>query len=463
MKKKIVVLMVMFVVGVCYSAYSQDTQLPEFARNALSEISNENYNAFHARFDKNMKAAMSEEKLQETWKAILMQAGVFKSQLKLVHKKTGVYDVFIITCQFEKTVLDVQLVFNEQPQISGLFFKPATDTTQNRPQNPKKPYPYHEEEVTYKSVEYGIKLAGTLTFPESGGPFPAVVLISGSGAQNRDEEIMGHKPFLVLADYLTRQGIAVLRYDDRGVGGSSIGPLNATTENFAQDVLGGVSYLKSRKEIDPEQVGLIGHSEGGIIAPMVAAGSPDIAFIVMMAGTGVIGEEILKLQAELMMRVNGTSEGLIKENARAQKVMFDIIKSTTDIETAKEKVREALSDMNPMIRNAAQAQIGSTMSPWMRYFITYDPQTALQKIKCPVLALNGEKDLQVSPGQNLPEIEKALIAGKNRDFKTIELPGLNHLFQTCKTGSVSEYAQIEETVSPNVLELIASWILEHVG
>ncbi len=243
---------------------------------------------------------------------------------------------------------------------------------------------------------------------------------------------------------------------------STVGTLNDTSENFAHDVMGGVSYLKSRKEINPEQIGLIGHSEGGVIAPMIAAGSSDIAFIVMMAGTGVNGEEILKLQGELIMRANGASEELIKENTKAQKVMFDIIKSTTDIEVAKEKVRKALSRMNPMIRDAAYAQIGSAMSPWMRYFITFEPKTALEKVKCPVLALNGEKDLQVSPRQNLPEIEKALISGKNKDYKTIELPGLNHLFQTCKTGSVTEYAQIEETISPNVLELIASWILAHV-
>ena len=333
----------------------------------------------------------------------------------------------------------------------------------NRPQNPVKPYPYHEEELTYKSMEPGITLAGTLTIPENGGPFPAVVLISGSGAQNRNEELMGHKPFLVLADYLTRHGIAVLRFDDRGIGGSSTATSKETSENFARDVMGGVSYLKSRKEINPAQIGLIGHSEGGIIAPMVAAKSPDVAFIVMMAGTGVTGEEILKLQAELIMRANGTPEEIIKENARAQKVMLDIIKSTTDKEAAKEKVREELSDLNPMIRDVAQAQMDSTMTPWMRYFLTYDPKTALEKVKCPVLAINGEKDLQVAPGQNLPEIEKALKAGENKDFKTIELSGLNHLFQKCKTGSVAEYGQIEETISPTVLELISSWILERVS
>jgi pimeloyl-ACP methyl ester carboxylesterase len=461
MYKKMIVLFIFVIMGTCSLAYSQESQVPDYVKSAMTEIASENYPAFYSRFDEQMKAAMSEEKLQETWKSIITQAGSFKSQLSSVHQKSGEYDVYITTCQFERVALDVQLVFNQKQQISGLFFKPAAST--NRPQEPKKPYPYHEEEVTYKSMEPGITLAGTLTVPKSGGPFPAVVLISGSDAQNRDEELMGHKPFLVLADYLTRRGIAVLRFDDRGVGGSSGDFSSATSENFAQDVMGGVSYLKSRKKINHTQIGLIGHSEGGVIAPMVASISSDIAFIVMMAGTGVNGEEILKLQAELLIRANGTSEELIKENTKVQEMMFDIIKTTTDKEAAKKKAREALSDIKPIIKDVALAQMDSAMTPWMRYFISYEPKTVLEKVKCPVLAINGEKDLQVSPQQNLPEIEKALKAAKNKDFKTIELPGLNHLFQTCKTGSVTEYAQIEETISPTVLELISSWILERVS
>ncbi len=333
----------------------------------------------------------------------------------------------------------------------------------NRMQNPQKPYPYHEEEVKYNSMEPGISLAGTLTLPESGSPFPAVVLISGSGPQNRDEELLGHKPFLVLADYLTRRGIAVLRFDDRGVGGSSKATSKETSENFARDVLGGVSYLKTRKEINHDQIGLIGHSEGGLIAPMVAAGSPDISFIVMIAGTGVNGEEILNLQSELMMRAGGVPEEMIKENVRTQKMMIDILKSTTDKEAAKEKIKAALSNLGEDEMKQVQARLDSFITPWMRYFVTFDPKTALEKVRCPVLAIIGEMDLQVPPDQNLPEIKKALTAGSNKDFKTIELPGLNHLFQNCKTGSVAEYAQIEETISPKVLELISSWVLEHAS
>lgn len=466
MKKMMVALLLTAVFWGCSGATptrdANDASLSALAGEAFSELLSGDYAAFHARFDETMKAALPEDKLQETWKTILMQAGAFQSQVAIRQEKSGAYDVVFITCRFENVPLDVQLVFNAARQMSGLFFRPAATTGQKRPQDPIKPYPYREEEISYESKEPGIKLAGSLTLPDSGGPFPAVLLISGSGAQNRNEEIMGHKPFLVLADHLTRQGVAVLRVDDRGIGGSSRGPSDVTSLDFAQDVIGGVSFLKSHEEINPGQIGLIGHSEGGIIAPMVAARSPDVAFIVLMAGTGVRGEDVLTRQAELLMRANGASEELIQANIKSQKILFDIMKSTPDNEEAEKQAREALSKINPVIRDAAYAQMKSALSAWMRFFITYDPQTALEKVQCPVLALNGEKDLQVSARQNLPEIEKALHAGGNKDFKAVELPGLNHLFQACKTGSVAEYAQIEETLSPVALELISGWILEHV-
>ena len=441
-------------------AYPQDAKLSELAKAAVTELAEGKYPEFSGRFDDTMKIALPESKLQEIWKAVLTQAGAFKSQGSIRQEKSGPYDMAFVTCQFEKAVLEIRLVFNAQRQISGLFFSPGSSTT-SRPQDPKAPFPYRQEEVTYPSKEPGIKLAGTLTFPASGGPFPAALLITGSGAQNRNEEIMGHKPFLVLADSLTRRGIAVLRVDDRGVGGSSAGPPTATSLSFAQDVLAGESYLKSRPEINPNRIGLIGHSEGGIIAPMVAAQSPDVAFIVLMAGTGVKGEEVLTEQGKLVMRANGASEELIQENSKVQKMLFDVIKSTSDSEAAEKQTRESLATVNPIIRDAALAQLKMALSPWMRYFVTYDPQPALEKVKCPVLAINGEKDLQVPPGQNLPAIEKALRAGGNKDFKTIELPGLNHLFQTCKTGSIAEYSQIDETISPVALDLISSWIQDH--
>ncbi len=343
-----------------------------------------------------------------------------------------------------------------------------------RPQEPKKPYPYEEEEVTYENKRDGIKLAGTLTLPREKGPFPAVVLISGSGPQDRNETVFSHKPFLVLADYLTNRNIAVLRVDDRGVGGSTGNISQATTAEFARDVLAGIEYLKSRPEVDPGQIGLIGHSEGGIIAPAVAVQSTDVSFIVMMAGTGLIGEEILYLQSTLIGKAMGQSDQEIEKNKTIQKRIFSVVKQQKDDEKAEEEIRkifeEALAEMSEKEKKEMgdleiyiKGQIKSVLSPWFRHFLTYDPKPSLSNVKCPVLAIIGEKDLQVPPKQNLPAIEEALKAGGNKNYTVKELPGLNHLFQTAKTGAVSEYMKIEETISPDALKIIGDWILKQAG
>lgn len=343
-----------------------------------------------------------------------------------------------------------------------------------RPQEPQKPFPYQEEEVTYNNSQAGIKLAGTLTLPKAGASFPAVVLISGSGPQNRDEALLGHKPFLVLADYLTRQGIAVLRFDDRGIGKSTGEFAKATSADFATDVLAGVEYLQTRQEINPKQIGLIGHSEGGLIAPMVAAQSPAVAFIVLMAGPGISGAEILYLQSALIARAGGADETAIAKNLDLQKKMFGVIKTEQDNVAAEKKLhpiwtqallkltdkeKEALNFTGANSDSLFQAQIKQLLSPWFRYFLFYDPQLALRKVKCPVLALNGEKDLQVPPKENLTAIAQALKAGGNQKFVTKELASLNHLFQTATTGAPVEYSKIEETISPNALQVMGEWIL----
>ena len=341
----------------------------------------------------------------------------------------------------------------------------------NRPQEPKKPYPYKEEEVTYKNKEAGITLAGTLTSPFEKGPFPAVLLITGSGAQDRDETSLNHKPFLVLADYLTRLGVAVLRVDDRGVGGSTGDFLQVTSEDFAGDVLTGVEYLKSRKEIDPRQIGLIGHSEGAIIAPMVAAQSPDVAFIVMMAGTGLTGEEILYLQSALILKVNGVSDELITKSRALQESIYTVLKKEKDDAVAAEELHEIIENAKLQLSEEEREKIlfGAfteapiKLIPWYRYFLTNNPKTALIKVKCPVLAINGEKDLQALPKESLQSIEEALIAGGNKDYTVKELPNLNHLFQTAQTGAPSEYSQIEETIAPEALDLMGKWILDRTG
>ena len=347
----------------------------------------------------------------------------------------------------------------------------ARPTTLNRPQEPKPPYPYDEEEVSYENKRDGVKLAGTLTLPRGKSSFPAVILITGSGAQNRNEEMLGHKPFLVLADYLTRQGIAALRVDDRGVGGSTGSVSNSTSENFGYDVLAGIEFLKSHKGVNPKQIGLIGHSEGGLIAPMVTAQSNDVAFIVMLAGPGLPGEEILHLQSELILKANGADAEAMARQRAAQEVIFTLLKQEKDNAVLEKKLREefdkriagATESEKGKAKQAAEAQIKQALSPWFRYFLTYDPRTALAKVKCPALALNGENDMQVPATENLREIEATLKAAGNKDVTIMRLPKLNHLFQTSKTGSPSEYGKIEETFAPFALNIIGDWILKHTA
>ncbi len=346
-----------------------------------------------------------------------------------------------------------------------------------RPQEPTKPYPYKEEEVTVENRAAGITLAGTLTEPDSGGPFPAVVLITGSGPENRDEEVFGHKPFLVLADYLTRQGIAVLRCDDRGVGKSGGDSKDATSADLATDALAEFEYLKTRKDIDPKRIGLIGHSEGGIIAPMVANEAPGVAFVVLMAGPGVPGDSLLMLQSQLVAKAEGAADSTLAKSAIAQRALLDLAKSNLDSAALAAKLKpllkQAMSHLSPAdsqkvssadtSSQAVEAQVKQVLTPWFHYFLNYDPRPALMKLRQPVLAINGGKDVQVAPKENLAAIEAALKAGGNRDFLVKELPGLNHLFQTANTGGVSEYKKIEETISPSALKVMGDWILAHVG
>ncbi len=296
-------------------------------------------------------------------------------------------------------------------------------------------------------------------------------MITGSGSQDRDETIFNHKPFLVIADFLTRRGIAVLRVDDRGVGKSTGSPAKATSKDFVGDVLSGVDYLKSRKEINHDQIGLIGHSEGGLIAPMAAVESPDVAFIVLMAGPGLTGEQILYKQSALIGKVDGKSDEEISQNLDLMKKLYHVVKDEKDSAVASVKLHkvfdnyyESLSDKEKKeIKNSGQnfdLQIKTIMSPWFRYFLTYNPVPVLEKVKCPVLAINGSKDLQVPPEEDLAAIKKALEEGGNKNFEVKELPGLNHLFQPAKTGSPLEYGKIEETISPEALKIMCDWILK---
>lgn len=346
-------------------------------------------------------------------------------------------------------------------------------TEVRRPQNPKPPFPYRTEEIAYgNTAAKGVKLAGTLSTPKGPGPFPAVLLITGSGPQDRNESLLGHSPFLVLADALTRRGIAVLRVDDRGVGKSTGDFATATSDDFAGDALAGVAYLKSRSEIDPKAIGLVGHSEGGLIAPMVATRSPDVAFIVLMAGTGLTGAEILEMQAGLISKAMGATEETAARQSEAIRKLAAIVVAEPDAEKSREAMKQAIekmiaalpeSERKAMEGGSADSQLKQFSSPWFRYFLGYDPRPTLRKVRCPVLAINGEKDLQVPPRENLAEIEKALKTGGNTAYEIHELPGLNHLFQESKTGAPSEYGSIEETINPAALKLMADWILKTSG
>jgi pimeloyl-ACP methyl ester carboxylesterase len=331
--------------------------------------------------------------------------------------------------------------------------KDLAEVQPRRPQMPSKPYPYKEEDVSYDNASAKVTLAATLTIPEGKGPFPAVLLITGSGPQDRDESLMGHKPFLVLADYLTRKGIAVLRADDRGVGKSTGTFATSTTADFATDAEAGVAYLASRTEVDKRRIGLIGHSEGGVIAPMVAARNPQVAFIVLLAGTGVPGDQLLIAQVSAIAAAAGAAPEQVAAAADKERELLEMVKAEPDNAALAERMAGKATEAQVSI------QIKAVTTPWFRYFLTYDPATALRKVSCPVLALNGEKDTQVPPQQNLPAIRKALSEGGDKHFETVMLPGLNHLFQTARTGALSEYGTIEETMSPVALEKIATWIL----
>lgn len=366
-------------------------------------------------------------------------------------------------------------VFNQGGQSfpMNLSREEIAKALSKRPQEPKRPFSYRSEDVIFENKQAEILLAGTLTMPEKEGTYPAVVLISGSGPQNRDEELMGHKPFLVLSDYLTNNGIAVLRFDDRGTAASTGNFGTATSVDFATDVASAVQYLQSRPEIDKSKIGLIGHSEGGIIAPMVAGNSDDIDFLVLLAGTGIRGDKLLLAQQALIGEASGMSPNQLAENELISKSVFEIILKDQGEEEMKGEVRNYMTQVFRNIdpgnvpsglteEEFVKAQVGQMTSPWMNYFIKYDPAPALEKVSCPVLAINGEKDLQVPPKENLEAIKAALTKGGNTNVTTMELPGLNHLFQEADTGAPSEYSEIEQTFSPKAMEVVLEWIKEQV-
>ena len=326
-----------------------------------------------------------------------------------------------------------------------------------RPQDPQPPFDYHIEEVTFVNEKEGNTLVGTLTIPKGEGPFPAMVLVSGSGQQDRDEELMNHRPFWVIADYCALHGIAVLRYDDRGIGGSIGEVENATSMDFSYDAEAAFDYLRNRKEINASKVGILGHSEGGVINFMVSARRPEVAFLVSLAGPSVNGIEVLKEQQAAILRASGMSEEMVQFNGNANAQMFDIIEASNDREEADSLLRQLVKGWGYNEELTEQTVSQMTM-PWMYYFLKYDPTEAIVKTNCPALLLNGSKDLQVIASQNLPGYEKIIAEYGKTNLILRELPDLNHLFQHCETGSPNEYFEIEETISPEVLEMIVEYV-----
>ncbi len=334
---------------------------------------------------------------------------------------------------------------------------------------------YNEEEII---IQHGKDtLGGTLTLPKSGGPFPAVILITGSGAQNRDEEIFGFKPFRILAEHLTQNGIAVLRCDDRGVGKSTGTSEGATGKEFMLDVLAQMNYLKGRKDINPYNIGLCGHSEGATIAVMLAAEQHDVAFIVLKAGTGVSGDSIILKQIEVLSRLSGVQDeeitgSLILQNRVYEAVRTDsgwndirdtILKKTiAQIEKMPEDQRKSIADANKYAETQVDAILKMARSPWFKFFIDYNPARDLTKVKCPVLALFGELDMQVDPILNGNRMRTALELGKNKDYTVHTFPKTNHLFQRAETGSPMEYVSLAKEFAPGVLDTVSQWILKRV-
>lgn len=406
----------------------------------------------------------------------------------------GAQGIPISSTNYDNTVLDIELsdagisykgTLNKKNIFEGIFNQrgrsfPLNLTKQKiekqiviRPQEPTKPLPYYSEDVKFENKKDDIVLAGTLTLPEKEGNFPVVILITGSGPQNRDSEMVGHKPFLVLSDHLTKNGIAVLRFDDRGTS-QSTGIFNGSTSlDFARDVEAAIKYLKSRKEINSNLIGLVGHSEGAIIAPMVAARSKDVNFIVSLAGTGISGDQLLLIQQELVGKASGMSDEELQKDKRITKGGFDIVRKSTDTDSLR---IELTSYINQVFNDDPKSELPEGMtqddyanlyikqltSNWMTHFIKYNPALILEQVNCPVLAINGSKDLQVPAKVNLTAIRKALEKGGNNNVTTKEIPNLNHLFQECETGSPHEYGKIEQTLSPLALDEITNWILKQV-
>jgi uncharacterized protein len=405
--------------------------------------------------------------LAALWSGVEGKLGKLERQLAVTESDHAGHHIVDVTCAFALGPMDVRLVFDGERHIAGFFVKPTTrtDVYGARPQTPKEPFPYAAREVLYDNPADGSKIGGTLTLPPGPGPHPAVLLVTGSGAQDRDETLFGHKPFLLIADRLTRQGIAVLRVDDRGIGKTTGNAESATIETHATDAEAGIAFLAAQKEIDKARIGVVGHSEGGIIAAVVASRSKSVAFVVSLAGTGLPGSAINPLQIAAILRAEGSvsPEGIaaiVDEQKKLMRLVADgadeaKLRAAVEhaVEVAQKHAPEAEKERVAAGVTAGLAALGS---PWFKSFVKLDPRPYWQKVTVPVLAMIGDKDLQVPADENLAAIKAAL--GHNRDASTEKLAGLNHLFQPAKTGLVDEYSKIETTFDDAALDLLGKWL-----
>lgn len=382
-----------------------------------------------------------------------------------------VFEVKAASLTYTATVSGEEMrgVFKQGPYELDLFFEKSDMPIGKdaRPQDPSLPFDYESEEITFRNKQSKINLAGTLTYPYGAGPFPVVILISGSGPQDRNSEIFNHRPFLVWSDYLTSKGFAVLRYDERGVGDSGGKFENATTTNFASDVSSAIDYLKTRSDvIDKKAIGLMGHSEGGIIAPMVANENKDVSFMILLAGPAVPGKEVLLDQSRRMVLASGGSVEDADENNALMATLYDLMEEIDDREALKGAMKEAIAraaegESQEDIEAMENALLGQLLEPWMQEFVVYDPRPALEKTTVSTLVLFAEKDIQVSDELNKGPMEEALGKAPVKDFQVLVMPGQNHLFQTCTSCLVGEYGSIDETVNEETMKLVLKWLRKH--
>ncbi|MCL1648573.1 alpha/beta fold hydrolase [Elizabethkingia anophelis] len=450
----------------CQMVFSQD--LEKTASDFVDNLLFKKYTESIKLEDDEVKDKMTETVLEMVNGQL---SGMFGDYKKVISTEKTVEDgipMVLVYTEFSKQNVNFKVPFSKNNKVLGIFKGPDKEETSkvNRPQTPKPPYSYKTEDVTITNPIDKNLLAGTLTIPQNYSKnIPIYVLITGSGQQDRDSEFYDHKPFAVIANYLGNNNIATLRMDDRGIGKSSSGKSTDTTENYATDIMAAANFLAQKGF---SNIGLIGHSEGGAIAPMVAAKSKNIKNIILLAGPGLPGNELLTLQNKRIDEVYGATPEQIEDDIKVKSFFFKFVreyKGHNFSKDAHEELEKFFAQNTTKIPAKAQVQLSETlinsMVPWMISFLKSTPEQYLVQVKIPVLALNGSLDLQITPEENLQAIKNALIKAGNKDFEVLEIPGLNHLFQTAKTGNPKEYEEIEETFSPKALEIMKNWIQKH--